>query len=68
MEIENWNNFRGHCWQWKTGTVSGATGGGLLGDLPFPLSELPRAPAAELDERIVAVQDHRQEAEKGAGA
>jgi hypothetical protein len=58
----------GHWWQWQIGTGSWATGGGLLGDLPLPLSELASAPAAELDERIVAVQDHRQEAEKGAGA
>ena len=68
VTMDNWNRFRGPWWQWKIGTGSGATGGGLLGDLPLPLGELAGAPAAELDERIVAVQDHRQEAEKGAGA
>ena len=42
-------------------------GGRLLGHLPLSLGQLAGAPAAELDECIVAVQEHRQETEKRAG-
>ena len=42
--------------------------GRLLGHLPLSLGQLAGAPAAELDECIVAVQEHRQETEKCAGA
>ena len=47
---------------------SGSTGGSLLGDLPLSLGELAGAPAPELDEGVEAVQEHGQEAEKGAGS
>ena len=35
---------------------------------PLALGELPRPPAAELEEGVVAVDGHRHEAEEGGGA
>jgi hypothetical protein len=44
------------------------SGGGLLRHFPLTLGQLTSTPSAELDECVVAVQEHGHKAEKGAGS